>query len=495
MNTMKLDVVKQYENLAYETTRKRNLATLIVVSAVGILAFFGMFIMAMPFGQKVVAVGTMVLSITAIIMHVKKIWVNELRYLLLIGSAITIIVNMISAPATENIINVYYISLLTLIYMDRKMLIVSSLLGAGLMVYLLYFSGVANVYTSDGRMITIIYFGAMTTLLFMLQHISTFYMKGMDSSKELMALLTQQDEQKAQLTNLITDVQDNVVDITKSSGDNQTTLNELGDVFQEMAKGAMSQSGETQEINDAIHSMGDMIETMGASLETLEHEAKEAAQLANTGESDSEELLQAIANFQEEISSMATEFTNLGEKLEATNEFSNTIMEISNQTNLLSLNASIEAARAGEHGKGFAVVASEIRNLSDVTSHSAENINKQLEEISTQNAVMHERMTSVATSMANSAERTEKSHESFAHIQKSVEEFKRLAVENGKLIERIQGTTNSIVQSSTELAAVNEQTTASLEEVTASLDSSIHNTNTIFKNLESLEKTTAGLLK
>ncbi|MPM73742.1 hypothetical protein SDC9_120724 [bioreactor metagenome] len=69
-------------------------------------------------------------------------------------------------------------------------------------------------------------------------------------------------------------------------------------------------------------------------------------------------------------------------KYEEINEFANVITKISNQTNLLSLNAAIEATRAGQSGKGFAVVAGEMKSLSDTTQKSAKDIIRLLEEMS-----------------------------------------------------------------------------------------------------------------
>ena len=72
---------------------------------------------------------------------------------------------------------------------------------------------------------------------------------------------------------------------------------------------------------------------------------------------------------------------NLGNRLTEINGFMDSISNIAEQTNLLSLNASIEAARAGEFGRGFSVVAEEIRKLADSSAKTAQDIQKQLEEV------------------------------------------------------------------------------------------------------------------
>jgi methyl-accepting chemotaxis protein len=74
------------------------------------------------------------------------------------------------------------------------------------------------------------------------------------------------------------------------------------------------------------------------------------------------------------IESLNSKTVNIGQILEV-------ITSISQQTNLLALNAAIEAARAGEAGRGFAVVADEVRNLAHRTQESAQQVQTMIEEL------------------------------------------------------------------------------------------------------------------
>jgi methyl-accepting chemotaxis protein len=197
--------------------------------------------------------------------------------------------------------------------------------------------------------------------------------------------------------------------------------------------------------------------------------------LSTQGKNSVNKLSETISAFKQDIDSVTQETAELIERLKETSQFSVTIQDIANQTNLLSLNASIEAARAGEHGQGFAVVAHEIRKLADLSSKSAISISEQLQEFMQQSNQTQNRMNQVALRMLQSQEITAQTIRAFESINQSVDTLNELSTGYSGLMDRITNSSATVTDSTNNLASISEEASATLEELSATLQALLQN--------------------
>ncbi len=112
--------------------------------------------------------------------------------------------------------------------------------------------------------------------------------------------------------------------------------------------------------------------------------AKSADEQSHEGNLTITDSIGSIASLTDQVVDVAEEIRQLGEMSQRVNSILATITGITEQTNLLALNAAIEAARAGEHGRGFAVVADEVRGLAGKARESATEIGEIINDLVSQ---------------------------------------------------------------------------------------------------------------
>lgn len=219
---------------------------------------------------------------------------------------------------------------------------------------------------------------------------------------------------------IILGVGDLLYKVTMTSGRVSTSADQVSTTLYDTRRGTSIQLQEIEQLAAAITEMAATVQEVAQSAAQAADAAGQADVAASQGQQMLEQTVASIRDVAARVTESGLVIAELAEGSKKVSEILDVIRSVSDQTNLLALNAAIEAARAGEHGRGFAVVADEVRTLALRTHESTEHIAVIIEQLLQQSSSAVEVIQRSQSEVSSSVTHADQAGQALAQIVSSV---------------------------------------------------------------------------
>ncbi|MFD3155935.1 methyl-accepting chemotaxis protein [Haloimpatiens sp. FM7330] len=300
------------------------------------------------------------------------------------------------------------------------------------------------------------------------------------------------------IKNILYEIKNNTSTLKTSSGElnqigseTKKAVNEIAVTINEISQESLNQSNKTEKGNKIVEDLAENIEHISKEIESMKKKFDNAKQLNDDSLNTVKELTDKndkMYNAEKNLNKNVIEVDDTSKKIES---IISVINDISEQTSLLSLNASIEAARAGEAGKGFSVVAEEVRKLAEQSANSVKDIENLISDIrrKSQNAV---------NVINDNEEIFKEQHAAVENVRKAFNNIYKEIVSLASKVDNISNlndntlvkkddmvnTMSNIQESTQQYAASTQQVSAAAEETLSNMES----VDDFIKNLDEIIK-------
>ena len=275
----------------------------------------------------------------------------------------------------------------------------------------------------------------------------------------------------------ITTLSDNLNETIRQE---EITTNQISVSIYEIAQGANEQLESTIKIRDNMDTILSNSQNINNNSDGTLKLAKEMSEVVEKNTEVFGYVIDKLKHNAQSNERILHSIEDLQLEAKRINEITNAVTEISDKTNILSLNASIEAARAGEHGKGFAVVADEVRNLAQQSAEQAKQIKVIIDSINVSIKEIAQDSKNSFSNIQNDieyADRSKKSSEAMIDAShRTYESIEKIKDDSKSTYDIVNSTTSlfdQITETTRKSAAFSEQVSASTQEQAASMTNSL----------------------